>query len=119
MGAEKIMSELEREKANIWALIAWILGIIGFIIVYCIKYDDDFAMFHAKQSLILTVINVIALVVIWVFGMAPGIGIMMYVLNSVMKGLTIVISLAGAYFSLKGVRYKFPILYELSQMLSI
>ena len=113
------MSDLEREKANIWAFIAWILGILGFIVVYCIKYDDDFAMFHAKQSLILTFINVVALVVIWVLGMAPGIGIMMQVLNSVMKVLTLIITLVGAYFSLKGVRYKFPLLYEYSQKLSI
>lgn len=112
-------SKPKREKANIWAFIAWILGFIGFIVVYTIRYDDDFAMFHAKQSLTLAFINIVVLVVSWMFSMAPGIGILMQVLTRVMMALTIMISLAGAYFSLRGIRYKFPLIYSYSLRLSI
>jgi len=112
-------SKTQREKANIWAFIAWILGFIGFIVVYTVRYDDDFAMFHAKQSLTLAFVNIIILAVSWMFSLAPGIGILMQVLTRVMMGLTIAISLAGAYFSLTGIRYEFPILYPYSLKLSI
>ncbi len=114
-----IDSKIQREKANIWAFIAWVLGFIGFIVVYTIRYDDDFAMFHAKQSLTLAFINIVVLAVSWMFSMAPGIGILMQVLTRVMMALTIAISLAGAYFSLKGIRYEFPLLHSYSLRLSI
>ncbi len=112
-------SKPEREKANIWAFIAWILGFIGFIVVYTIRYNDDFAMFHAKQSLTLAFINIVVLVVSWMFSMAPGIGILMQILTQVMMILSITISLVGAYFSLRGIRYEFPIIYSYSLRLSI
>ncbi len=112
-------SKPKREKANIWAFMAWVLGIIGFILVYTIQYNDDFAMFHAKQALVLAFINIVVLVVSWMFSMAPGIGILMQVLTQVMMGLSITISLAGAYFSLRGIRYEFPIIYSYSVRLGL
>ncbi len=108
-----------RDKANIYAFLAWVLGIIGFILVYCVRFDDDFAMFHAKQSLILVFINIIVLVLNRIFSIAPGIDILMRVLMTLVYALSILISLAGAFFSLKGIRYEFPILYRYSQKLSI
>ena len=41
------------DEGKLFAFLAYLLGIIGFIIVLVAKKDDEFAMFHAKQSLVL------------------------------------------------------------------
>ena len=41
------------EEGKLFAFLAYLLGIIGFIIVLVAKKDNQFAMFHAKQSLVL------------------------------------------------------------------
>ncbi|MFQ5975512.1 MAG: hypothetical protein ACE5J5_04245 [Candidatus Hydrothermarchaeales archaeon] len=112
-------TELKREKANMWAFIAWVLGILGFIVVYSLRYEDDFAVFHAKQSFVLSFINIIILGMSWAFSMVPGIGILIRVLSVIVQGLTIIITIAGAYFSLKGIRYRFLIIYTYSEKLSL
>ncbi len=60
-----------KSESKIWAFIAYFLGIIGFIIILLIKKKDKFAMFHAKQSLVLC----ITWIIVYVAGIAiPFIG---------------------------------------------
>ncbi|MEK6959086.1 MAG: DUF4870 domain-containing protein [archaeon] len=40
-------------NSKIFAFLAVFLGIIGFLIVLLAKKDDDYAMYYAKQSLII------------------------------------------------------------------
>jgi uncharacterized membrane protein len=51
---------MEQQAANpdegkIFAFLAYLLGIIGFLIVLLAKKDNEFAMYHAKQSLVLSI----------------------------------------------------------------
>lgn len=52
------------DDSKLFAVLAYLLGIIGFLIVLLAKREDKFAMYHAKQSL---VISIIALI-IWIPG---------------------------------------------------
>jgi len=47
------------DESKIWAVIVYILGIIGFLIVLLAKKEDKFALYHAKQSLVLFIAWVI------------------------------------------------------------
>ena len=59
-----------KSDSKLWAFLAYLLGIIGFILVLLVKRTDKFAMYHAKQSLVLFIAGVI----INVAGMVPIIG---------------------------------------------
>ncbi len=58
------------DDSKLFAILAYVLGIIGFLIVLLAKKDNRFAMYHAKQSLVLF----IAYVVVSVLGVIPIIG---------------------------------------------
>lgn len=52
--AKKISGE-----SKLFAFLAYFLGLVGFIIVLLAKKKDAFAMYHAKQSLVLIITAVI------------------------------------------------------------
>jgi len=64
------MANKEMEEGKIFAFLAYLLGIIGFLIVLLAKKDNKFAMYHAKQSLVLF----IAWVAIWLIAWIPVLG---------------------------------------------
>jgi len=41
------------DDSRLFAFLGYLLGIIGFLIVLLARKEDRFAMFHAKQSLVL------------------------------------------------------------------
>jgi len=46
-------------ESKLWAFVAYLLGIIGFLIVLLAAKKDRFAMYHATQSLVLFISGVI------------------------------------------------------------
>lgn len=86
---EKINSKQElSDDSKLFAFLAVLLSIIGFIIAILSKKDDDYVMFYAKQSLILFIAWVIfwaslSILVILTFGLfaflAPIIGVIFVV----------------------------------------
>ncbi len=46
-------------EGKIWAFIAMFFGILGFLIVLLAKRDNSYAMYYAKQSLVLFIFSVI------------------------------------------------------------
>jgi uncharacterized membrane protein len=62
----------------IFGILAYLLGIIGFLIVLLAKRDNKFAMYHAKQSLVLTIVALIVFIpgtiIAIIFGLIPVIG---------------------------------------------
>lgn len=54
----------EMEEGKIFAFLAYLLSIIGFLIVLLAKKKNKFAMYHAKQSLVLFIVYMIGWVVL-------------------------------------------------------
>ncbi|MBW3004979.1 DUF4870 domain-containing protein [Candidatus Woesearchaeota archaeon] len=54
----------EMEEGKIFAFLAYLLSIIGFLIVLLAKKDNKFAMYHAKQSLVLFIVYMIGWVIL-------------------------------------------------------
>lgn len=110
-------------KSEIFATLAWLFGIVGAVIVLIKRRDDEFAVFHARQSLILNLFLSVALIflellviqfrgyysifwdriseTVYLFFLAPF----------------IVTAIMGTLLALKGKRYKFPLLYRTSSIL--
>ena len=57
------------DEGKIFAIIAYILGIIGFLIVLLAKKENKFAMYHAKQALVLCVAAIIGYVALMIVSM--------------------------------------------------
>ncbi len=53
------MAKTVSGASKLFAFLAYLLGIIGFVIILLAKKDDKFAMYHAKQSLVLYIAGVI------------------------------------------------------------
>jgi uncharacterized membrane protein len=49
----------KNSDSKLWAFLAYLLSIIGFVLVYVLKKNDKFAMYHARQSLVLFIAAVI------------------------------------------------------------
>lgn len=80
--AKKIQKEVKGDDSKLFAFLAVLLSVVGFIIALVAKRDDKYVMFYAKQSLILfmagivvkvltillaiTIIGLIAVPVVWV-----------------------------------------------------
>jgi uncharacterized membrane protein len=66
------------DEGKIFAFLAYLLGIIGFLIVLLAKKDNKFAMYHAKQSLVLSIVALIvwipAAIITALIGWIPVIG---------------------------------------------
>ena len=58
------MAKKEMDEGKIFAFIAYLLSIIGFLIVILAKKDNKFAMYHAKQSLVLFIVYIIGWVIL-------------------------------------------------------
>jgi len=54
----------EIEEGKIFAFLAYLLSIIGFLIVLLAKKDNKFAMYHAKQSLVLFIVYTIGWIIL-------------------------------------------------------
>ena len=54
----------QQSDDKMWGFLAVFLGLLGFLIVLLTKKDSKYAMFYAKQSLVL----VISYVAVWIAG---------------------------------------------------
>jgi uncharacterized membrane protein len=47
------------DEGKLWAFLAYFLSIVGFVLVLALKKNNKFAMYHAKQSLVLFIASII------------------------------------------------------------
>ncbi len=64
MAENKQTKEVEEGKP--FAFLAIFLGLIGFLIVLLTKKENKYAMFYAKQSLILSIVWIVGSLIIWI-----------------------------------------------------
>lgn len=93
------------KAGNLWAVLGGLFGIVGLIIIYLMKKDDKFAMFYAKQSTILNVIQIVVFIVPvlgWIVGALMSLGYLWL-----------------AYKAWTGEWYRFPKIADLADQLKI
>ncbi|MBD3361958.1 DUF4870 domain-containing protein [Candidatus Woesearchaeota archaeon] len=98
-------------ESQIWAFLAYLLSIIGFILVFALKKNDRFAMYHAKQSLALFIVYIAGYIILlfipiigwavltvwWIFGLVLAIIGMINALTGKQKPLPITGKLAEKF----------------------
>ena len=97
---------------KVWAFIGIFLGIVGFIIVLLAKRDSKYAMFYAKQGLVLT----IAFVIVSFAGMIPILGVIIEGIGSL---IFFVLWIVGLVYSLSGKMKDIPLVGEFAKKFDI
>jgi uncharacterized membrane protein len=100
------------DEGRLFAFLAYFLGIIGFIIVFAVKKDNKFAMFHAKQSLVLFIVAV-ANGIIW---QVPLIG---WIAGAVIGLAVFVFWIMGIINALGGQEKALPIIGDLAAKINL
>ena len=104
-----------QDDSKLFAFLAVLLSIIGFIIAYAAKRDNKYVMFYAKQSLVLFFGWVILWVISMVLYMIPFIGMLVYWICYV--GL-IILWIVGLVYSLSGEMKNIPLVGDIARKLS-
>lgn len=108
------MAKESKEVADgkAFAFLGVFLTVIGFIIVILAKKDNKYAMYYAKQGLVLF----IAYVIIWIIGMIPVLGWIVAILGSI---LLLILWIIGIAYSLSGEMKPIPIVGEFANKFDI
>lgn len=106
----------EVEEGKIFAFLGVFLTIIGFLIVLLAKKENKYAMYYAKQGLVLFIAYVAAWVVGMIMNLLPVIGnIIMTVLYVILAILWVV----GWIYALSGERKPIPVIGQFADMIKV
>ena len=109
-------SSKDVEEGKIFAFLATFLSIIGFIIVLLTKKDNKYAMFYAKQGLVLFIAAVVIGIASWILVFIPILGwIAMIVLQII---LTVLWFISWIY-ALSGEEKEIPIVGKYAEKINI
>lgn len=101
--------------SNLFAFLAVLLSIIGFVIAYAVKKDDKYVMHYAKQSLVLF----IAWIILWVVGMVlsfiPFLG---WIISRIIYLGLVVLWVIGLIYSLSGEMKYIPLVGNYAKKLN-
>src|SRR3989344_7668755 len=100
------------EEGKAWAFIGILLGFLGFILVLLAKKDNRYAMHYAKQGLVLS----IAYVILWVVGMIPILGWIVYIVGSI---ALLVLWIIGLVYSLSGEEKIIPVVGSFAEKINL
>ncbi len=97
-------------ESRFWAFVAYLFGIVGSVIVLLLKKKDAFAMYHAKQSLVLN----ITWVVVYVAGLfLPFIG--WFIIWPLGNLSMIVLWILGVFNALTGRQKQLPVIGQFAE----
>ena len=103
----------EVEEGKAFAFLGVFLTIIGFLIVILAKKENKYAMFYAKQGLVLF----IAWIIIWVLGMIPFIG--WFIILPIGGLIMLVLWIIGWVYALSGEKKYIPLIGKFADKFDI
>jgi len=105
-------SSKDVEEGKIFAFLGVFLTIIGFIIVLLTKKDNKYAMFYAKQGLVLT----IAWVILVIIAIIPILGWIIYAIGSIVM---LILWVIGWIYALSGEEKHIPLIGKFADKFNI
>ncbi len=102
---EEVKAVAKTSDSNILAALSYI-SIVS-IVMYVIKKDDAYVMFHAKQGMVIFALSIIGTFTIPLFGLG-------FLINL----LTLVLVIVGAIKAYQGEKYKFPVISDLAEKIN-
>lgn len=102
----------EAEEGKVFAFLGVFLTVIGFIIVLLAKKENKYAIFYAKQGLVLF----IAYVALAIIMMVPLLG---WIIGGLGMIILFIFWVIGIVYSLSGEEKEIPIIGELAKKINI
>jgi len=106
------MASKEIEEGKAWAFLGVFLSIIGFILVLLAKKDNKYAMYYAKQGLVLFIAWVICAIVMII----PILG---WIIGAIGYLVVLVLWIIGIVYSLSGEQKPVPLIGKYADQLKI
>lgn len=104
------------KDTKLFAFLGVFLTVIGFIIVYATQKKDKYALFYAKQGLVLFIAWVIAAVIGWVFAFIPVFG---WIIGAILYLLIVVAWVIGMIYSLSDEQKEIPLIGTYAKMIKV
>ncbi len=83
------------DEKKLFAFLATLLSVVGFIIALIAKKDDEYVMFYAKQSLMIFILYIISSVFFVLPFIGEFVGWVFYILTAVLWIISFVYALSG------------------------
>ena len=103
-------------ESKFWAFLAYLLSVIGFVMILLLKKRDRFAMYHAKQSLVLFMAYVAVWVAVKIIGFVPFLG---KLVAAILWIIIFVLWLTGIINALKGQEKPLPFIGRLAHKINL
>ena len=104
---ESEIIEGDKDNSKLFAFLAVLLSVIGFILAIVVKRENKYVMFYAKQSLGLFIAWLVVAVIGAVLNIIPVVGNIIYGIAAV---ILVVLWIFGLVYSLSGEMKEIPII---------
>ncbi|RLE77206.1 MAG: hypothetical protein DRJ44_02610 [Thermoprotei archaeon] len=99
------------DDEKLFGLIAWLIPVIGSLVVMLTKKESKFALFHAKQALIIHIGLGIIHLILWI----PGFFILLPLLLDIpLLLIHLALMIYGAFMAYTGKWLKIPVIADLA-----
>jgi len=108
--------EFDRSESKLFAFVGVFLLIIGFFLVYGLRRNDKYAMYYAKQGIILTFLALIAAIASAVLGWIPVAGA---IISTVCWLVFLAFWLLGIIYSLSDKEQELPLIGKYAKQIRV
>ncbi len=108
--------EFDASESKLFAFIGVFLLIIGFFLVYGLRRRDKYAMFYAKQGIVLFVLALIAAIATAILGWIPIVGA---IIGAVCWIVFLAFWLLGLVYSLSNKEQWLPLIGKYAKMITV
>ena len=112
----KLSKKDEKDEAKIFAFLAVLLSIIGFVIALLAKKDDEYVMFYAKQSLVLFFLAIIVWGINTILMIIPIIG---KIAAGVLTVIVLVLWIVALVYSFSGKEKETPFIGHYARKINL
>jgi uncharacterized membrane protein len=100
--------------SKLFAFLAILLTVVGYIIIHFSRKHDKYAMYYAKQGLVIFVVGVIVSIISWMFAFVPVVG---NFLGNLLWLMVLVLWVLGMIYALSGNEKDIPVIGEFAKKL--
>jgi len=96
----------KNSESKIFAFLGVFLTIIGFVIVMLVRKDDKYAMYYAKQGLVLFIAGLL----VWVISVVLAFLLIGFIIGPILNIILLILWVIGIIYSLSGEMKPIPLI---------
>lgn len=101
----------KNSESKIFAFLGVFLTIIGFVIVMLVRKDDKYAMYYAKQGLVLFIAGLL----VWVISVVLAFLLIGFIIGPILNIILLILWVIGIIYSLSGEMKPIPLIGKFAE----